>query len=528
MKALSYLLLTTLKNRIISMKKKPAMLILYLIILFFILFGIIMTTIADNNGATFKTQDVRIIYMAIAGFGLLFLYTYVTTGLSTGSTLFAMSDVGLLFVAPITPKKILFYGLSKELGKTLLTSIFILYQIGNLKVNFGFGIYEIIALFIIYAIMLFFCQLLSIAIYIFSNGNPARKKLMTTILYMIFAAIILSVLLIQRMNQVGIFEAILRTVNQPLFGYIPLAGWTSMFFKAAVERNVLYMVISIGLYLVFSIMIVLFLTYGRTDYYEDVLLSTEFRHQTLMAAKEGKRVVQRKKKIKIKDSDLEYMKGRGAVTLFHKHILEMRRSSKFVFIDGYTIFATLGAGIASYNIDKEYGIYIILGVLIYLQFFMTMLGRLGHELLQHYIFMIPQSSRKKVFYASVTSLVKPCVDGLFIAGALAVTGGANLFASLVYGLMYAASGAVFVGLTILYQRVLGGQPSKLVQMIVGFGLFFAVMIPAISIAVVVSIMLPENIRYLGTLPFTLFCVLVTGVLFLLCGNLIDKAEFTGK
>ena len=527
MKALSYLLLTIFKNRIISLKKKPAMLILYLFVLAFIVFAFIMASF-DGTSGDFVSRDIRIIYIFIAGFGLLFLYTYINTGLSTGSTLFTMSDVGLLFVAPISSKKILVYGLCKEMGKTLLTSIFILYQVGNLKMNFAIEFIDILWLFLIYVIMIFFCQLLSIAIYILTNGNEIRKKLILTILYVTLALLVVAIIMFQKLEQISIFEAIMRMVDSHWFGYVPIAGWTTMFFKAVMEGNVFLMVITLGLYLVFSVGIVSLLTFGKADYYEDVLMSTEVRHNTLMAAKEGKRIVQNNKKVKVKDSKRSVLKGSGAITLYYKHILEMRRKSRFVYVDAYSIIAAVAVGIASHYMNKIYGAYIILGVLVYLQFFLTMLGKLGNELSKHYIYLMPQSSLKKVFSATITSILKPCFDAIVIFAAMAIMGGASPVASFFYGLAYAASAAVFVGLTILYQRVLGGQPNKLVQLTVGFGLFFMVMIPAVTITVVTSVMLPSEIRYLGTLPYTLFCVLVTAILFLTCRNLIDKAEYTGK
>ena len=209
MKALSYLIITRMKNRVLSLKKKPAFLILYGFILVMVIFSVVMLLVFNKEIETNHFADERILFSIIAALGLLYLWLFTNTGLSTGSSLFTMPDVGLLFVSPISPKKILMYGLLSTLGKSLLGSIFIIYQIGNLKTNFGYGFKEIFALFLIFALMVLFCQLLSIGVYIFSNSNSGRKNLVKVILYAVIASLIIAVLLIQRLEQVSILEAAL-------------------------------------------------------------------------------------------------------------------------------------------------------------------------------------------------------------------------------------------------------------------------------------------------------------------------------
>ena len=533
MKALSYLLITQIKNKILSLKKKPAYLILYAIILAFIIFSVVTLLVFGKDMPDTKFADERILNLVITGFGVLFLYTFTVTGLSTGSSLFTMPDVGLLFVAPISSKKILIYGLLSTLGKSLLGSIFIFYQIGNLKSSFGYGFTEIFALFLIFTLMVLFCQLISIGIYIFSNGNPMRKKIINAILYIFLGALVAVTLLIQRQEQVGLLEALFRMVSSKGFGYIPIAGWSVMFFTGVVQNTLISIVVSIAMFFVIGLIIVVLLTMGKADYYEDVLRSTEYTYQVRLAAKEGRNIPQAtKKKIKIKEKELGIRYGSGSMAFLYKHILEMKRKSRFIFIDGYTIFMMLVVGIAGYNIKlnnaPEAISYTILAVAIYIQYFLTVMGKLQGELLKPYIFLIPEKSIKKVFASSLTSILKPCVDGIFIFTVYAIFSNINPLTAVFFALAYAASGAVFVGLTILYQRVLGGQPNKMIQMLLGLGLLISIMAPSIGASVLAAFLLPEALDFLCTLPYTLFCILFTLLLFTTCGNLVDKAEYSGK
>jgi hypothetical protein len=533
MKALSYLMINRIKNWILSLKKKPALLILYSIILAFVIFSIVMLLVFSSDAKQMNFADERILLLILAGLGLLYLYIFTNTGLSTGSSLFTMPDVGLLFVAPISSKKILLYGLISTLGKSLLGSLFIFYQIGNLKANFGYGFREIFALFLIFALMVLFCQLLSIGIYIFTNGNPNRKKLVWMLLYSLFAILIVSVLAIQKREQTGLLQSILSLADQSWFGYIPVAGWVAMFFQGVVQNSLPMMLIPLILFFVFGGMILSLLTMGAADYYEDVLVSTETTFHTLKAAKEGRSIQKAgARKIKVKEHELGIKHGTGAKTFLYKHMLEMKRKSRIIFVDSYSIFLMLGAAVAGYYYNRfdapAVAAYGVLGTAIYVQFIFSMMGRLKIELMKPYIYLIPEKSIKKVIAASLTSLIKHGIDGILLFLILVIMGGTDPLTGIFSALAYTSSGAVFVALTILFQRVLGGQPNKLVQTILVMSLLSVIMGPAIAVMVIAAILLPPALIFLCTLPFSIICILIASLIFFTCGNLIDKSEYTGK
>ena len=533
MRTLTYLFLTQLKNRILSLRKKPALLITYSIVLIFIIAMIVMSMFSNDEFLQVRSADERIMFLIIGGLGFLFLYIFTNSGLSTGSTLFSMSDVGLLFAAPISSKKILMYGLIQTLGKALFAAIFIFYQVVNLKTNFGYGLKEILSLFIIYALIVLICQLASIGIYIFSTGKPVRKNLVKLILYLLLGVILLAVVLVQKTQQVNLLEAALRVFDSTWFSFVPVAGWSVMFFSGIIQGSIAQIIISLLLFLGVGIAIISLLTVGTADYYEDVLLSTETTFLTLKAAKEGGKAPRRtNSKIKVRDKVLGISRGRGAMTLAYKHILELNRKSRFVFIDSYTMFMAVAVGIAGYNLKGTQAVhelsYVILAVAIYFQFFLSIMGKLKEELLKPYIFMIPAKSIVKVFAASVTSLLKPCIDGVIIFGVFTAMSGVNPFAGIFFALSYAASGTVFVGITILFQRVLGGQPSKIIQSLLVILILVVVMSPAVIASIVTAYFLPPAVQFLCLLPYIFVCLLFAGILFLTCGNLIDKSEFTGK
>lgn len=72
MRALCYLLITELKNRIFILKRKPAFLVLYGFVILMLIISVVALALSGNN-KNMTYADERIIYAFIAGFGLLFL-----------------------------------------------------------------------------------------------------------------------------------------------------------------------------------------------------------------------------------------------------------------------------------------------------------------------------------------------------------------------------------------------------------------------------------------------------------------------
>ncbi len=528
MKALGYLLITTFKNRILNLKKKPAYLILYGIIALSVLGMFISYSQMGSQIKNYRTYtDIRILYAIIAGVGLLFLFSFVSTGLSTGSTLFNMADVGLLFVSPISSKKILIYGLIKQMATTFITAIFILFQVNTIKQSFGLDMGSILNIFLIYAIILFFGQLMSIAVYIFTNGQPRRKMLIKSILYGSIALLLGAVYVLHLTHGGSILNNVMELMDSRPFHFLPVSGWAVMFIKATIEGRLIFIIVSLSLFLVTSIAMISLFTTGDADYYEDVLNSTEIVYSRLQDAKDGKKVFNTKK-VKVKEEQTGLKGGKGSSTFYYKHLLEKKRTSRFLFIDTYTIFASIGAAILCRYINKDFSVYIILGILVYFQFFLTILGKLSNELTKPYIYLIPEKSMTKVLAASITTLLKPCVDAIIIFTVVCIFSRTSPLLNLFLALAYASSGAIFVSYTLLCQRIFGGQPNKLISSMLGITLFMVILSPGIGASITAILLLPKTLTFLGTLPFTLCCVGITIFVFIVCGDLLDKAEYTGK
>ncbi|HPT79271.1 MAG TPA: putative ABC exporter domain-containing protein [Candidatus Atribacteria bacterium] len=528
MNALAYLVVMQLKNRILTLRRKPARLISYIILALFVIMALVSSGIGTKRQQPAEFADERILFLIIVAVGLLFFGLYINSGLSTGSTLFSMADAGLLFPAPISPKKILLYGLVSTFGKTLAASLFILYQVGNLRSGFGYGAKEISALFLIYIMMLMFGQLVSIAVYVFCHGDSRRRAGVRTIAIAALIGLLLVVLNIHRQHGQGIETTVDRVLDGLWFECLPMGGWALMFFKGVVRGSAWKMAMSLALFAASGAAILAYLAQGRADYYEEVLVSTEHNYKLRLAALENKNYTGKaRKKVRIKDAE-KGLKSAGAAAIAYRQILEATRSNRLPFVNGFTIVAALTAFVTAKAFQGfAAGKYIAFALLTYLQYFTARTGPLKTELTKPHLYLIPERSYKKLLAGSVVSFVKPCTDAVVIFTVFAASGGTDPVDALFLALAYAATGAVYTGMAVVSHRVLGGQPALLLRGILGSALLLVIMLPAIGSAVITAVLLPSGLDHLCMLPYFIVCMISAFVMFILCADLLDHAEFSG-
>ena len=114
MSTIFYMLRKEWKNRLLALFRHPGKLVVYILLVVLLVNSVISTALtpqADLGGFL----DLRILHGAYLGILLLFTVPILLNALQKGTTFFGMSDVNLLFVSPISPKKILAYGLMKQI-----------------------------------------------------------------------------------------------------------------------------------------------------------------------------------------------------------------------------------------------------------------------------------------------------------------------------------------------------------------------------------------------------------------------------
>lgn len=122
MNALGFLLRKKMINFVRDILHHPSRLVLYIVVI-----GVIL--LSALSGGTEEIETSTQLPFAFLQGGLIGIFTLIFSitiysSLQAGTTFFEMADVSFLFGAPISPKKILGYGLVKQAATSVLVLVF--------------------------------------------------------------------------------------------------------------------------------------------------------------------------------------------------------------------------------------------------------------------------------------------------------------------------------------------------------------------------------------------------------------------
>ena len=152
MKALTYLLLTIIKNALLELRKKPGQLIFLLVMVGLMAFVFVT---GQQVGVSEQVRDPRELSAILLSLYLFLFVIAVLQGLSSGATFYSMADVNLLFQTPIAPRRILLYGLIRQMGTSLLVGVFLLFQYTTFHVQYGVTIGGLLLILLTYGVTSF-------------------------------------------------------------------------------------------------------------------------------------------------------------------------------------------------------------------------------------------------------------------------------------------------------------------------------------------------------------------------------------
>ena len=128
------------------------------------------------------------------------------------------------FISPISPKKILVYGLMKQMGMTVLVACCMVAYGGMAVQFFGITALDAVLLFAGFIVSLLVSQIFTILIYSFCNGSRKRSAAVKRLLY----AVVLLVLAYVAMTvyEKGFsMETVCAAVTDPYLQWVPIIGW---------------------------------------------------------------------------------------------------------------------------------------------------------------------------------------------------------------------------------------------------------------------------------------------------------------
>ena len=527
MNAVGYLLRKQVKNYLKDILHHPSKLILYIFFIGFIVFVYINSLHKPSAPQDFK--DIRMLHGVFLGW-LLFLGTpSAFAALKNGASVFKMPDVNFLFVSPVSPKKILFYGLLKQVTGILFGFVFMAFYIGMLLDTFNITLGDVAVMIISTALFLFTVQVFSLLLYSVVNGKPKRAAAAKAAIYTLVGLNVLVVLLVFMKNG-GAGSALNAAISSPYLEYIPLAGWYKGAAFAFIAGNTVRAVVFTALNTAFLILSIILFVKTDVDYYEDVLENAEKRFEVMRAVKE-KRVYARDKdsmkRVKVGKEGIG--KGCGADTFFYKHICEAKRRSRFVFVDKVTFIMLIVNLIACFIVRSVNGghmsagqiMLMSTGISVYILFFLNAAGDWTRELMKPYIYLVPEPPFKKLIWSSMTSIIKPAIDGIIVFPITCIAVRANLLTAFLCILLYASFGFLFTAGNVLSQRIFGSMSNRGVTMFLYIFMSILIIAPGVAVSAVLYFLQPWLPGIIIGLPTAAWNVIVSVLIFYACRNLLS-------
>ena len=522
MSSLLFLLKCHIKNFIKGAFKKPVVLIGYILMLVFFAFVIIASFTMPGGSVRSASPDL---FNGIMILVFLFLYfTSLKLGIEKGSTYFRMADVNLAFTAPVKPNHILFYGFIKQLGGTLLLIFFAMFQIPNLRNNFILKPYGVSMLLLAVAAFALSYPLISMIIYSWVSKSKEKKKLLKRIFNA--GAMIVAVLFLINLSETrNIGLSISNIFNHPIAKYFPVVGWTGSIASSAINGFTPEFWTGASGMVILIIGASVALYYMNLDFYEDVLEGTEYVEAAYKAKHEGKSMTFN---LKVKKNVNQKLFGTGAVAIFSKQLLEIRRTAYFLFFDVASI-TVIGSAIAFKLLMPEdtndLSLFMILCFSVYMLLIFQMQGRLGTELDKPYIFLIPASSQQKLFYATAPEHIKNILDGMLLFMIAGILFKGQLPVVIACIITYASFGAVFVYSDILCRRLFGWTHSKGLSMFIKVIVVLLIQIPGIAAAVITG--MATDSEFLVICALGGWSLILAATFFVFSAGILNNLESAG-
>ncbi|QIB69665.1 hypothetical protein Ami103574_10175 [Aminipila butyrica] len=483
MSSLFFLLIRNVKNNFLELLRKPAKLILWIFVIAMLGGMLVLSTFTRESGG--NALDIFWLKGILFLLVMFFVVLAIQKGLSNGDVIFDMSDVNLLFVSPVSPRLILMYGIVRMAKMAFWAGFFILFQSNSLSSSFGIGFQSVLILLLGFILAVCLLQILSLLIYSLTNGKPGRKLLVKVISVLVFLPLIVYFGM-QFLRTGKLILALHNTLLSPVASWTPVAGWASEGAISLISGQVGNGLLFFGLMVVAGALLILYIALSNPDYYEDVLVATETAFEKKRVVSEGQINTEASSTRKVKVSKTG-ISGFGASTIFYKHLRESFRANRFGLWGLSSVFSVLGAALFALFLRGEGGgLITLLQVLMWMQIFLIGTGRGLKELYMHYIYLIPDSSFRKIVWSNLEIMFKVLVESIFVFCIAGFIMKASFLLILTAIAVYTLFSFLLLGINYLSLRFTGADISAGLLIVIYMIAVIVIMLPGLVAAFVIS------------------------------------------
>lgn len=382
----------------------------------------------DDDGEEDKepgmsAEDVRMVKTYVeAGIALLFLVLLligIYTGSKNGTEIFQMADVNFLFTAPLKPQSVLLFRLSFQMVASIFASVYLVFQIPNLTVNLGLGVFAVTAVIIGWIFLLIFQKLMTVLSYTVFTTHEHLKKYVVPAIWT-FAAVLLGIFAVLFfVSDKNPYRMAEMSFGSRWMRYFPVIGWLKGMIMSAADGHALPFLVYLALLVAAVCVLVFFIWRIQADFYEDALSAAGKTAEMMSAVQEGRMVQGRKRSDRIKREG--NLTGWGGSVFFSKEVYCRRRMAVFGIFTKTMLFyfavSVMSAVLFSRTMGR--GFFIVGMILVFVLFFRNMGNPIEQETAKNWLFLVPDNPYKKVFSAMLAGTYSCAVDlffGVLVSG----------------------------------------------------------------------------------------------------------------
>lgn len=368
----------------------------------------------SNDDEQMKPEDVTMVKTYVeAGIGVLFLALLligIYTGSKNGADIFMMADVNFLFTAPVKPQSVLMFRLSFQMIMSVFASVYLLFQIPTLVSNMGFTPLGVTAVFAGWIMLIIYQKLMTVFSYTVFTTHENLKKYVVPAIWT-FAAVLLFVLGILFLAAGrDPYRLVQMTFASRWMRCLPVIGWLKGMVLCAVNGQTVPFLVYLFLLAVTMVLLVFFIWHLKADFYEDALSRAGKTAEIVNAVQEGRMVKKEHSKRVRREGNLT---GWGAQVFFTKEVYNRRRMARFGFFTN-TMLLYLAVGLfLSFFMVQVWNIknFFVTGLIFLLILFFRNMGNpVEQETSNNWLFLVPDSPYKKVFYAMMSGTYSCALD----------------------------------------------------------------------------------------------------------------------
>lgn len=380
----------------------------------------------EEAGEEMTPEDIAMVKTWVeAAVGLVFLIVLLWglySGSKNGTEIFQMADVNFLFTAPLKPQSVLMFRLTFQMAASIVGSVYLVFQIPNLVINVGLGAEAVAAVFVGWILLLIVQRLMMVLSYTVFTTHEKLKKYVVPGIWTIAVVIVLALAIVFLAVGRDPYRMAQLTFGSRWARLVPVIGWYKGMIMCAVDGQLLPFLAYLVLLLAAVGILVFAIWHIKADFYEDALSAANKTAEIMDAAKEGRtmRTKERSKRI----SRTGTFGGEGASVFFTKEVYSRRRMARLGFITNTMIFylaIDVVMGIITRQFMESHSFMLSGIILMAILFFRNFGNPIAQETSMNWLFLVPDSPYKKVFYAMLAGTYSCMIDllpGLIVSTVL--------------------------------------------------------------------------------------------------------------